>query len=170
MKIISFLFLILFFVGCGVSAQIDEPVEVYFSPKGGCTDTIVANINRAQNTIFVQAYSFTSKPIAQALKNAKSRNVEVYIILDKSNRYGRTLADSVVSWGIETYCDAKHSIAHNKIIIIDSNVVLTGSFNFSSSAEYKNAENLVVIRLYSIVNKYKENWFSHRTHSTLWGQ
>ena len=55
-----------------------------FSPGGGCTNAIVNEIRQARQQIFVQAYSFTSVPIAQALVEARSRGVAVYIILDKS--------------------------------------------------------------------------------------
>jgi phosphatidylserine/phosphatidylglycerophosphate/cardiolipin synthase-like enzyme len=62
----------------------NTPAQVYFSPQGGCTDDVVSTINRARKTIFVQAYSFTSAPIAQALKQAHDRGVSVMAILDRS--------------------------------------------------------------------------------------
>ena len=58
---------------------------VFHSPKGGCTEAVVAELNRARREILVQAYSFTSKPIAEALIAAKGRGVNVEILLDKSN-------------------------------------------------------------------------------------
>src|SRR5437763_7403678 len=58
---------------------------VHFSPKGGCTDVVVGEIKSARHEILVLAYSFTSKPIAEALVEAKLRGVHVEIILDKSN-------------------------------------------------------------------------------------
>lgn len=58
--------------------------EVYFSPHGGCTDTVIKELNKAKSTILVQAYSFTSAPIAKALLNAHKRGVKVEVILDKS--------------------------------------------------------------------------------------
>jgi len=67
-------------------AAIAAKIEVYFSPKGGCTDAVVSALDRATNSIFVQAYSFTSVPIAKALLNAKRRGIKVAVILDKSQR------------------------------------------------------------------------------------
>jgi phosphatidylserine/phosphatidylglycerophosphate/cardiolipin synthase-like enzyme len=66
----------------------EKPVswEVYFSPKGGCTDAIVRELNKAKTTILIQAYSFTSTPIAKALLGAHKRGVKVEVILDKSQR------------------------------------------------------------------------------------
>lgn len=121
-------------------------VDAFFSPKGGCTEAVVAELAKAKRTIHVQAYSFTSTPIAKALVEAFKRGVAVQVVLDKSQRTEKySSADFVAHAGIPTFIDAKHAIAHNKIIIIDSGVVLTGSFNFTKAAEEHNAENLLVI-------------------------
>jgi phosphatidylserine/phosphatidylglycerophosphate/cardiolipin synthase-like enzyme len=141
-------------------------VQVFFSPKGGCTDAVVENLNKATNTVLVQAYSFTSAPIAKALVDAERRGVKVKVILDKSQRSQKyTEADFIQRTGIPTWIDAKHAIAHNKIMIIDSKTVLTGSFNFTKAAEEENAENLVVIKDASIAKEYTANWQAHLNHS-----
>jgi phosphatidylserine/phosphatidylglycerophosphate/cardiolipin synthase-like enzyme len=109
-------------------------IHAYFSPKGGCEEAVVQQINRAQKTILVQAYSFTNKEIAGALVKAKKRGVKIEVILDKSQRTEQySAADFVAHAGIRTLIDAKHQIAHNKIIIIDYETVITGSFNFSKA-------------------------------------
>lgn len=114
----------------------------------------------------MQAYSFTSKPIAEALVAAKKRGVVVEAILDKSvRRQGYTEADFLCHAGVKTLIDAKHSIAHNKIMIIDGETVITGSFNFTKAAENSNAENLLVIHDVSLAVKYVENWHRHEEHS-----
>lgn len=146
-------------------------INVLFSPRGGCTAEIIRNIGRADKTIFVQAYSFTSTPIAQALVEAHARGVSIQIILDDSQRSEKyTSATFCSNAGIPTYIDAKHGIAHNKIIIIDGDVVLTGSFNFSKAAEESNAENLVVIRNPRIALLYKNNWHEHRSHAVKYSR
>jgi phosphatidylserine/phosphatidylglycerophosphate/cardiolipin synthase-like enzyme len=61
-------------------------IEVYFSPKGGCTDAVVRELAAAKNTVLVQAYSFTSAPIVKALVDAHKRGVTIKVILDKSQR------------------------------------------------------------------------------------
>ena len=61
-------------------------IACYFSPKGGCADAVVGQIRQARQQILVQAYSFTSVPIATALVEARQRGVNVYIVLDKSQR------------------------------------------------------------------------------------
>ncbi len=140
--------------------------QVYFSPDGGCTDAIVKEIDAAASVIRVQAYSFTSKPIAKALMEAKKRGIDVQVILDKSQRTANySSADFVAHAGIPTYIDAEHAIAHNKIIIIDNQTVITGSFNFSKAAEEKNAENLLIIKDAEMAKSYLENWQKHLGHS-----
>jgi len=141
-------------------------IQVFFSPKGGCTEAVVANLDKATNTVLVLAYSFTSAPIAKALVDAEKRGVKVQVILDKSNRTEKySSADFIQRTGIPTFIDAKHAIAHNKIMVIDSHTILTGSFNFTKAAEKENAENLLVIQDADLAAKYTANWQAHLKHS-----
>ena len=73
--------------------------------------------------------------------------------------------DFLAHAGVKTLIDAKHAIAHNKIMIIDGEIVITGSFNFTKSAEERNAENLLVIRDRTLADKYTKNWQLHEKHS-----
>ncbi|MRR08309.1 MAG: phospholipase D family protein [Deltaproteobacteria bacterium] len=142
-------------------------VDVFFSPRGGATDAIVSEIASARSEILVQAYSFTSVPVAKALLDARKRGTRIEVVLDKSQRRERySSADFLVHGGIPTYIDARHAIAHNKIMIIDRNTLITGSFNFTKAAEEKNAENLMVIRKNKpLVDRYLRNLEDHRDHS-----
>ena len=140
--------------------------QVCFSPRGDCTEAIVSQIVKAKTEILVQAYSFTSVPIAKALLNAHKRGVKVQAILDKSQRKARyTSATFLSNSRIPTYIDDKHAIAHNKIIIIDRAIVITGSFNFTKAAEEKNAENVLIIWNKELAKSYLDNWAKHREHS-----
>jgi phosphatidylserine/phosphatidylglycerophosphate/cardiolipin synthase-like enzyme len=105
------------------------PIQVFFSPKGGCTEAVVKELSAAKTSVLVQAYSFTSTPIAKALLEAHKRGVQVQVILDKSQRTEKySEADFLVNVGIPTRIDAQHAIAHNKIMVIDGATVITGSF------------------------------------------
>lgn len=140
--------------------------EVCFSPKGGCTDLIVHTLGQATNTVYVQAYSFTSRPIAQALVDARRRGVTVEAILDKSQLTSRKAQMGFLAQaGIPVGIDAAHAIAHNKVIIVDGSTVLTGSFNFTEAGEEHNAENLLVIRNRELAERYEANWRRHKEHS-----
>jgi len=144
-------------------------IRTFFSPGGGCTDAIVEEIDKAKSDINIQAYSFTSKPIARAIANAHKRGVRVEIILDKSNRSAKySAADFTVNTGVPTYIDASHAIAHNKIMIIDQETVITGSFNFTKAAEESNAENILIIRNKDLAGRYLNNWQLHRQHSEVY--
>lgn len=141
-------------------------IAVYFSPHGGCTEAVADALRGAKSEILVQAYSFTSAPIAKALVAAHKRGVNIEVILDKSQRSQKySSADFVAHAGIPTYIDSAHAIAHNKVMVIDKEMVITGSFNFTKAAEEKNAENLLVIRSKALADKYRENWERHRDHS-----
>ena len=144
-------------------------VDVYFSPKGGATQACVDVIAAAKTSINVQAYSFTSAPIAAALVAAHKRGVKVAVILDKSQKTANySEADFIAHAGIATLIDSKHAIAHNKIVIVDASVVITGSFNFSKAAESSNAENLLVIRDIKLAARYLANWRDHALHSVTY--
>ena len=140
--------------------------QVCFSPKGGCTEAIIKELNNAESEILVQAYSFTSAPIIKALLNSHKKKIKVEVILDKSQRQEKyTIATFLANAGISTFIDDKHAIAHNKIMIIDKETVITGSFNFTKAAEEKNAENLLIIRNKDLAKVYLQNWYTHREHS-----
>ena len=139
---------------------------VCFTPGENCTDTIVQALGAATRTIQAQAYSFTSTPIAKALLDAHKRGVQVQVILDKSQRPEKySSADFLANQGVPTLIDASHAIAHNKVIVIDGEMVLTGSFNFTKAAQEKNAENLLLIRDKALAAQYIQNWEAHRQHS-----
>ena len=121
-------------------------VEVAFSPNGGITDMIVKEINAAKSSIEVQAYSFTSASIAKALINAAMRGVKVRVIVDKallSNPY--SIVTFLRNAKIQVHIDRAFKIADSKIMIIDRLNVITGSFNFTKSAEVNNAENCLIL-------------------------
>jgi phosphatidylserine/phosphatidylglycerophosphate/cardiolipin synthase-like enzyme len=140
--------------------------SVYFSPHGGCTEAIIRELDVARTSVYVQAYSFTSVPIAQALVRAYRRGVRVEVILDKEQRTAKySEADFLTHQGVPTFIDDRHAIAHNKVMIIDETTVITGSFNFSKQAETSNAENLLVLRDRELASRYFAAWQKHRAHS-----
>jgi phosphatidylserine/phosphatidylglycerophosphate/cardiolipin synthase-like enzyme len=138
--------------------------QVCFTPGQDCTGLIVTQIGEARSSIRVQAYSFTSVPILSALKRAHARGIDVRVIVDKTSagkqRSGSsyTAASYLTNAGISVWVDTTVSIAHNKVIVIDGKIVITGSFNFTSAAQNRNAENLLVIHDADLAQLYAENW------------
>src|ERR1700722_5151145 len=98
--------------------------QVYFSPGGGCADAIVQTIAQAKDSIFVQAYSFTSQPIAKALADAKKRGVTISIILDKDQQTDQySEANFLNHSDVRTLIDGEHAMNHNKVMVIDGETV-----------------------------------------------
>ena len=141
-------------------------VEVFFSPHGGCTEAVVREIKRARREVLVQAYSFTSQPIAQALIEAKTRGVEVLVLLDHSNEgEAHSELPLLIEQGLAPLLDAHHPIAHNKVMVLDRHTVITGSFNFTHQAETENAENLLILRHHvALARTYQAQFVLHKAH------
>jgi phosphatidylserine/phosphatidylglycerophosphate/cardiolipin synthase-like enzyme len=144
----------------------NPPWQLFFSPEGGCTQAIVDRIAGARASVLVQAYSFTSRPIAKALVDAHQRGVRVEVILDESQVLQDNLrANYFAKAGLPVTIDGAHVIAHNKVMVIDETTVITGSFNFTRAAEVDNAENLLFLTDNALVARYTQNWREHRAHS-----
>jgi len=133
---------------------------VAFAPNGDATDVVVEAIEGAKRQILVQAYSFTSAPIIQALGKARERGVDVEAILDRTNESRRyTGATYLLHHAVPIWIDDSVAIAHNKVMIIDGDTVITGSFNFTKAAQQRNAENVMVIkRAPALARVYARNW------------
>jgi len=133
---------------------------VAFAPNGDATDVVVGAIKGAKSQILLQAYSFTSVPIIQALGMAKDRGVDVEAILDRTNASRRyTGATYLMHHAVPIWIDDSVAIAHNKVMIIDGDTVITGSFNFTKAAQQRNAENVMVIRMApALARAYTRNW------------
>ncbi len=111
-------------------------------PTATCGPMIADQINLAKSTVYMQAYGLTHPQIINALIKAKQRGVDVSVMLDRSNltqKYSKM--KELEAAGIKVVIDRVPGIAHNKIIIIDKTVTVTGSFNFTVNADTRNAEN-----------------------------
>jgi len=157
---------LLFVLSLLFSSRAHAAVDVCFTPGSDCTGVVAKQLNAAKVSVFVNAYSFTSKPIENALVAAKKRGVQVEVILDRSNVGSKYSGLAMmIEAKIPTTIDESHAIAHSKIMIIDASVVLTGSFNFTSAAQKSNAENLLVIKDTKIAALYLLNWKNHAAHA-----
>lgn len=146
----------------------NAPVKVLFNPGGRCADAVIEEINNAKTEILVQAYDFTSVPIAEALVEAHKRGVFVQVIIDERKSKNRgSQSTFLANQKIPTFTDGAHSIAHNKVMLLDGRTLITGSFNFTKAAEGKNAENLLIIKSGELARLYIDNWNDHRQHSEV---
>ena len=143
-------------------------VTALFSPEDNIQKTLVNTINNAQRNILVQAYLFTDERIGNALIAAHKRGVNVEILLDSEMALAgkNILTMQLFEAGIPIRLETQYENAHNKIMIFDHDtakaVVVTGSYNFTYSAQKRNAENVVMIRnAPAIVARYVDNWRKH---------
>jgi len=148
----------------GAGAQV-EVLGVYFSPPAGSAAAIVKAVDASQHEVLVQAYSFTHNAIAQAVLRAHARGVAVRVLLDqKSEQTNRYVVDLLRQGRVPLRGDGQHAIAHNKVMVIDGAVVITGSFNFTNSAETRNAENFLILKSPDLARLYKAEWDKHWSH------
>ncbi|MEO8991649.1 MAG: phospholipase D family protein [Nitrosospira sp.] len=147
-------------------------VQVAFTPGDDAGKLIADAINSAHHQVLVQTFSFTHRKIADALIAAKRRGVDVKVIADKdqTHRIRTSLVSKIAAEGVPVFTDSKHTSAHNKVMVIDADspdaTLITGSFNFTHAAQYRNAENALVIRGNSaLTDLYLENWQRHYKHS-----
>ncbi len=138
-------------------------MEVFFSP--GPTAAIVRELAKAVKSVHVRAYGFTSAAIADALIAAHQRGVVIDMVVDPCNASKYSQAPRCLAAGIGVMTDHKHAISHDKIMVIDELMVLTGSFNFTDSAERKNAENLLILESVGMAGLYITDHMVHKAHS-----
>lgn len=147
-------------------------VEVAFTPGDNAAGMIVGVIDQAQKQVLVQAFSFTHEGIAKALIAAHKRGVEVKVIADReqTERIQGGKVAMMAKAGVPVWLDGEHQSAHNKVVMIDAGLpaatLVTGSFNFTNAAQYKNAENVLLLRgNEKLVKLYSDNWNAHLMHA-----
>ena len=125
----------------------EASVTAGFSPGGSALDLILQFTSSAQQSTDVAAYDLTSRPVVQALSAAIARGVKVRLVADeKKSRDRWSLVSQLACAGVDVRLNGMYSIMHNKFIVADGSAVETGSFNYTSSAEKRNAENAMVIK------------------------
>jgi phosphatidylserine/phosphatidylglycerophosphate/cardiolipin synthase-like enzyme len=133
------------------------PVEVYFSPDDGVSERLVEAVQGAQESIHFMAYSFTSDEIAEAILARAATGVEVAGVFDESQA-GQNQGSEfqrLRDAGLEVRLDGNPHSMHHKVIVLDGQSVVTGSYNFSNNAETRNDENLLVIESPEIASQYE---------------
>ena len=134
--------------------------DVGFSPKGRSLNVILDGIKKAEESILVAAYSFTSKPISTALLEAHKRGVAVQVVADaKSNTSQYSAVTFLANQGVPVRVNGRYTIFHHKFMVFDNRHVETGSFNYSAAAVDRNAENvLLLLDVPEIAEIYSREW------------
>lgn len=148
-------------------------IEYAFTPGDDAAGLIVRAIDGARFQVLVQAFSFTHAEIAGALIRAERRGVDVKVIADPEqiDLIDHNVIPRLARAGIPVFTDAEHAAAHNKVMVMDAGakapILITGSFNFTHAAQFRNAENLLVFRgNHELTRAYLDNWMRHLKHST----
>ncbi|SNS36917.1 PLD-like domain-containing protein [Noviherbaspirillum humi] len=144
-------------------------VQAAFAPWDDSEALIEDALGTARRDILVQAYLLTSKRIGAALLAAHRRGVAVRILAD-ADQHEKTPSSQLpklAAAGLPIWLETRYQNAHNKIIVIDAHgaepAVITGSYNFTWTAQHKNAENLLIIRgSPELALRYASNWERHR--------
>jgi phosphatidylserine/phosphatidylglycerophosphate/cardiolipin synthase-like enzyme len=158
------------------SFQGQGTLEAGFAPWDDVEAMVVRAIQGARKQILVQAFSFTSRPIARALIAARARGVDVQVTADRDQTFageGSRIPD-LVKGGIPVWLEVRYQSAHNKVMVIDADtstpVVITGSANWTAAAARKNAENVLVLRNnHALTRAYAANWRRHRDEALPYG-
>jgi phosphatidylserine/phosphatidylglycerophosphate/cardiolipin synthase-like enzyme len=131
-------------------------VEVYFSPDDGVQKRFVELVNAAEQSIYFMAFSFTSDPIGQAVRERAAIGVTVAGVMDESQVKSNigTEFDAFKQAGLDVYLGGIEGQMHHKIMIIDGKTVIFGSYNFTNSAETRNDENLIIIHSQQVAAQF----------------
>jgi phosphatidylserine/phosphatidylglycerophosphate/cardiolipin synthase-like enzyme len=136
-------------------------IEVYFSPDDGVVEHIVDQIASSQESIFFLAYAFNSDQISQAMRGRVQAGVNLAGVFEKTQVAAQkdgSAYDPLRLAGLDVWLDANPQNMHDKIILIDGKIVITGSYNFSAAAENKNDENILIIHNADIAALYLKNF------------
>jgi phosphatidylserine/phosphatidylglycerophosphate/cardiolipin synthase-like enzyme len=148
-------------------AAVEDGISLYFSPHGGAMAAVIDQINQARQSVDVQAYLITAPEFVDALKAACRRGLRVRVILDKNGFGGAYSAVAYFSDGvIPLWRDGRHKEMHDKVVLIDGHIIITGSFNFTDQADELNAENILIMRdKAALFAAYLANFEEHLSHS-----
>ncbi|MBI2143268.1 hypothetical protein HYU20_02915 [Candidatus Woesearchaeota archaeon] len=134
-------------------------VEVHFCPEDGCVEAVKREVQKANRNILFAAYSFTSSELANELILKRAEGVSVTGVIEKSttgSEYSKHA--SMAANGIGVRLESSKKLMHHKFFVIDSEVVITGSFNPTKNADERNDENIIIVKNAGLAQKYLEEF------------
>jgi phosphatidylserine/phosphatidylglycerophosphate/cardiolipin synthase-like enzyme len=141
-----------------VSPLVDHTIE----------QRIIDEIDAAEDQILVAMYSFSDDELGAAVIRAHQRGVDVYVLMDEGQETeaaGRQWP-KLVAAGISTAVEHQAGLLHHKFVVIDLETVITGSYDWSDSADNDNFENVVVIECAAIAGQFADE-FVHIANDLL---
>lgn len=154
----------------GAAAPSVGSIDVYFTPWDDAQSPLLSALDSARKQILVQAFLLTGRAIGDSLIAAHRRGVDVRVLADAQQhaRNPGSLLQQLVRAGVPVWLETRYRNAHNKVMVIDAGTpeptVITGSYNFTWSAQATNAENLLVMRGNpALAERYASNWKRHQS-------
>ncbi len=134
-------------------------IDTHFchAERGFCSQVVIEEINRATATIECAVYTFTLEPIAEALADAAERGVEVWVVIE-TDQEAPAVTSILQQNGVYLRKDGNGDLMHHKFMVVDGRTVVTGSYNWTYSADNKHDENLQVIDSSAIASLYHEEF------------
>jgi len=135
----------------------DATVSTYFSASDDIKSNLINLINSCENTLEIMMFTFTDKDIANAIVEAASRNVEIRIILETFQAGSKwSVSNFLAENNVDFILDENPRVFHHKVMIIDNKYVVTGSYNYTISAQNYNDENILIVESSKFVEAYLE--------------
>ncbi len=121
-------------------------ISTYFSPGSETISPLLHEINSAQKSIYFMVFSFTHDKIGKAMHNQHQNGIKVGGVFDENQISKYSEYHLMQKSGMDVKIDKTSGTMHHKVIVIDEETVITGSYNFSRNAEIRNSENLLIIK------------------------
>jgi phosphatidylserine/phosphatidylglycerophosphate/cardiolipin synthase-like enzyme len=130
-------------------------LENYFSPDDGAAEKIIGAISRAEEEIHFMVFSLTLNEIGDALIAPADQGVEISGVVESDLVHNPgSEVERLVQSGVQIRLDGNPRNMHHKVFIIDDRTVITGSYNFSRSAEVQNDENVLIFHHTEVAEIY----------------
>ncbi|MFC1671033.1 phospholipase D-like domain-containing protein, partial [Spirochaetota bacterium] len=136
-------------------------INAYFSPEDNIERIILKRLKKAKSTIHFMSFSFTSNGIGEAMIDRYKKGVKVYGLFERrgtNSKYSQYIKMKIE--GLNVRLDRNRHVMHHKVIVIDRQRVITGSYNFSKSANTKNDENILIIDNKTMAEEYLREFYS----------
>ncbi|MEZ0371661.1 MAG: phospholipase D-like domain-containing protein [Candidatus Sericytochromatia bacterium] len=139
--------------------QVDgATIQTYFSPRGGTKQAILETLSKAQKQIRMMAFSVTDEDVQQLLIEKHRQGVSIEAIFDGCMISQYSIFQDLLLKNIPVMIDGNQALLHSKVFVVDGQVVITGSYNFSKNAEERNNENTLIIRSPKVAGFYNEEF------------
>ena len=147
--------------------------EALFTPGDTIDVHLATLIDGARDEVLVNAFTFTNRRIARSLSAARARGVRVEIVADRAQSLDSpgSAVPALAREGVAVWLDGSFAAAHNKVLIVDAGTsnaaIATGSYNYTTAAQQRNAENVLIVRRDpALAQQYRANFIRLRLRAT----